>query len=47
MKQLGRKEGLRDGQRLGRTQLETVQRVKLQECFQVTILLLMGLPLYT
>lgn len=47
MKQLGGKEGLRDGQRLGRTQLETVQRVELQKCFQLTTLLPMGLPLYT
>lgn len=47
MKQLGGKEGLRDGQSLGRTQLETVQRVELQECSLLTILLLMGLPLYT
>lgn len=41
-----KKDGLRDGQRLGRAQLETVQRVTQQEGFQAATLLLTGLPLH-
>lgn len=49
LKELGRKRKacLRDGQTLGKTELETMQRVNMQECFQVTILLLAGVPQYT